>query len=127
MAKFDPRRDPPYFAMLCRTAPPGSDAGQYLDSGERMIGLAAAEPGFLGIEDVTSKDGTAYTVCYWDRPQALRRWRDGLKDHIPPKIAVDDIVCFEGCHWHWLSDVFDAVARVDRDKVVAIKFGERAA
>ena len=127
MAKFDPIRDPPFFAVLSRTPPPGSDAGQFLDAGEQMIGLAAVEPGFLGIEDVTDDTGNAYTVCYWDRAPSLKRWRSELADHIPPKIKADDIVCFEGCYWHWLNSVFDAVARVERDNVVAVSFGAVAA
>jgi hypothetical protein len=127
MPNFDPRRDPPYYAVLSRTPPPGIDGGQFIDAGERMIGRAAAEPGFLGIEEVTAEDGTRYTVCYWDRPSALRRWRSELDEHVPPKIAVDSIVCFEGCFWHWLTDIFDAIARVDREKIVRPSFGSAAA
>lgn len=127
MAKFDPRRDPPYFAVINRTAPAGLDAGQFMDAGEKMVGLAAAEPGFLGIEDVTDDSGNAYTVCYWDRVQSLRRWRGDLANHIPPKISPDQVVCFEGCYWHWLRDVFDAIARVDRGNVVEVVFGKVAA
>ncbi len=127
MAKFNPRRDPPYYAVISRKTPPGLDAGQYLDAGEQMIGLAAAEPGFMGIEDVTDADGTPYTVCYWSRPQSLRRWRSEAKNHIPPKINPDDVICFEGCYWHWLTDIFEAVARVDRENIVAVQFGSQAA
>ncbi|MGJ3258879.1 MAG: antibiotic biosynthesis monooxygenase family protein [Rhodospirillales bacterium] len=127
MATFDPRRDPPYFAVINRTPPAGLDAGQFLDAGEKMIGLAAAEPGFLGIEDVTDEHGNAYTVCYWDRVQSLRRWRGDLANHIPPKIDATQVVCYEGCYWHWLRDVFDAIARVDRSNVVEVAFGEVAA
>ena len=127
MAKFDPRRDPPYFAVLSRTPQPGIDAGQFLDAGEQMIGLAAAEPGFLGIEEITDENGSAYTVCYWNKVQSLRRWRGELSNHIPPKIKPEDIVCFEGCHWHWLGSVFDAVARVDRKNIIEAAFGSKAA
>jgi len=127
MSKFDPRRDPPYFAVLLRTTPPGMDAGQFLDAGERMIGLAAAEPGFLGIEELRD-DEADYTVCYWDRADSLKRWRGELQDRIPPKLNADDIVCFEGCLWHWLEDVFDARSRADEaaDNVV-VAFGGAAA
>lgn len=127
MAKLNPRRDPPYYAVINRTTPPGLDAGQYLDAGEQMIGLAAAEPGFLGIEDVTDPEGLPYTVCYWSRPQSLRRWRSEVTNHIPPKINTDDIICFEGCYWHWLTDIFEAVSRVDRENIVSVKFGKQAA
>ena len=127
MAKFDPRRDPPYFAVINRTTPAGLDAGQFMDAGEKMIGLAAAEPGFLGIEEVADESGNAYTVCYWDRVQSMRRWRGDLVNHIPPKIDPAQVVCYEGCYWHWLRDVFDAIARVERDNVVQVSFGEVAA
>jgi len=127
MAKFDPRRDPPYFAVINRTPPTGLDAGQFHDAGERIIGLAAAEPGFLGIEEVRDENGNDYTVCYWDRVQSMRRWRGDVANHIPPKISPEHVVCFEGCYWHWLRDVFDAISRVDRSNVVEVTFGERAA
>lgn len=126
MANFDPERDPPYFAVLSRTPPVGIDAGQFLDAGERMIGLAAAEPGFLGIEELWH-NGEHYVACYWDRVHALRRWRAELADHVPPSVDVDKIVCFEGCYWHWFEDVFDAVARVERDNVVVADFGKAVA
>lgn len=127
MSKFDPRRDPPYFAVINRTPPAGLDAGQFLDAGEKMIGLAAAEPGFLGIEDIIDETGNAYTVCYWDRVQSLQRWRGDLVNHIPPKIDAARVVCYEGCYWHWLRDVFDAISRIDRSNVVEVAFGEAAA
>jgi hypothetical protein len=127
MSKFDPRRDPPYYAVIARSAAKGTDIGQFLDAGERLIGMAAAEPGFLGIEEAVAPDGTPYTVCYWDRPTALRRWRQDIVNHIPPKVDPDALVCFEGCMWHWLDDIFDAIARVDRENVQVVDFGNRAA
>ncbi len=127
MSKFDPTRDPPYYAVLSRCPPPGANAGQFLDAGERMIGLAAAEPGFLGIEETSGPDGTPYTVCYWRKPTSLRRWREEIQDNIPVGIDVNDIVCFEGCLWHWLTDVFDAVARADTSNVVTLHKAEEAA
>lgn len=126
MSKFDPRRDPPYYAVINHTAPPGVDVGQFLDAGQRLIGMAAAEPGFMGIEETKGPDGTPYTVCYWDRPSALRRWRTSLAGHVPPKIDVDAVVCFEGCLWHWLEDVFEAIARVDRGEKVIVAYDDTA-
>lgn len=127
MSKFDPTRDPPFFAVLRRTPPEGADAGQFIDAGERLIGLAAAEPGFMGIEDVVDDDGTEYTVCYWTRATSLRRWKEDLHNHVPPKIDTAKVVCFDGCLWHWLEDVFDAASRAERDNVVVASFGDVAA
>lgn len=126
MSKFDPRRDPPYYAVISHSPPPGIDAGQFLDAAQRLIGMAAAEPGFMGIEETNGPDGAPYTVCYWDRPAALRRWRDDIQRHVPPKIDTDSLVCFEGCMWHWLNDVFDAIARVDRGDKVVVAYDDTA-
>lgn len=127
MSKFNPRRDPPYFAVLLRTPTKGVNAGQFLDAGERMIGLAAAEIGFMGIEDVIHTDGMEYTICYWREATALKRWREYVPNHVPPTVNIDSIICFEGCLWHWLHDVFDAKSRAEEETVVEVSFGERAA
>ncbi len=118
--------DPPYFAVLNRTAPKGVDAGQYLDAGEMMIGLAAAEPGFLGIEEII-RDGAKYTVCYWDRASAIQQWRKSVAQRVPARVDADSIVCHEGCLWPWLADAFDAVQRAERSNVVEYDFTIRAA
>jgi len=94
---------------------------------ERSILRSSAEPGFLGIVYVVDAHFQAFTVCYWRKPESLRRWREELPDHLPPKISADSLVHFEGCFWHWLDNVFEAVARVDRDNIVQIPFGEKAA
>ncbi len=113
-----PKR-PPYYAVVSRSPRPGVDAGQFLDAGEMLVGLAAAEPGFLGVEYMDDPNGSgAYTVCYWDRPHAIQSWRNYAAERIPVRIQIDDIVCHEGCLWPWLHDVFDAVNRRDEETIV---------
>ena len=126
MSLLPKHQEPPFFAVLSRTAPAGVDAGQFLDAGEMMVGLAAAEPGFLGIEQII-RDGEKYTVCYWDRANAVRQWRTSARDRVPVRVDTDDIVCIVGCLWPWLEDPFDAVTRTERDIVVAYDFAVRAA
>jgi hypothetical protein len=127
MPKFDPRRDPPYFAVIQRTAPEGSNAGQFMDASEKLIGLAAAEVGFMGIEDHLPHDGVMYTACYWRDAKALKRWREDAPNHLPPTVDIEQLVCFEGCFWYWLDDVFDAKSRAVDENVVEVSFGEKAA
>ncbi len=127
MSKFDPRRDPPYFAVIQRSPPTGANAGQFMDASEKLIGLAAAEIGFLGIEEHLYTDGNEYTACYWRDAKALKRWREDLPNHVPPTVDIEQIICFEGCLWHWLDDVFDAKSRATDETVVEVSFGERAA
>jgi len=41
---------------------------------ERVLELAAAEPGFLGIESVHDADGQGVTVSYWQTLEAIHAW-----------------------------------------------------
>ena len=41
---------------------------------ERMVELAAQQPGFLGIESVHDADGVGITVSYWDSLEAIDNW-----------------------------------------------------
>lgn len=127
MSKFNPQRDPPYFAVLLRSPPKGVNAGQFMDAGEKLIGLAAAEIGFMGIEEHLYYDGMQYTACYWREASALKRWREDVPNHLPPTVDIAGLICFEGCLWHWLDDVFDAKSRAEHDTVVEVSFGEKAA
>ena len=42
---------------------------------EEMARLAAAQPGFLGVESVRGADGAGITVSYWDSREAIDAWR----------------------------------------------------
>ena len=103
---------PPYYAIV-HHAPvsDGIDAGQFIDAAEILIGLAAAEPGFLGIEEGLDDDGRTFTVCYWDAPTAIRRWRRDAAERIPARLTPDDVIGPTGCLWPWLEDVRQAQTR----------------
>ena len=42
---------------------------------ERMVELAAQQPGYLGAESVRGADGFGITVSYWESEAAIRAWR----------------------------------------------------
>lgn len=66
---------PPYYAVLfssTRTA--GDDAG-YAAAADRMLELAARQPGYLGVESTRDAAGCGITVSYWASLDAIRRWR----------------------------------------------------
>jgi heme-degrading monooxygenase HmoA len=42
---------------------------------ERMVELAATQPGFLGVESVRSPDGFGITVSYWEDEAAIAAWK----------------------------------------------------
>lgn len=51
------------------------DAG-YNAAAEEMDALAAAQPGYIGIDSVRGSDGLGITVSYWADEAAAGNWRD---------------------------------------------------
>lgn len=68
--------EPPYYAVVFTSRASGDDVEGYQRMAERMIELAAEQPGFLGIETVRDHDGTGITVSYWTDRNAIKRWRE---------------------------------------------------
>ena len=50
------------------------DAG-YGAVAHRMVELASAQPGFLGVESARGADGFGITVSYWTTLEAIAAWR----------------------------------------------------
>ena len=42
---------------------------------ERMLALAAQQPGYLGVESVRAPDGLGITVSYWASRRAIADWK----------------------------------------------------
>lgn len=66
--------EPPYYAVIFTSQRTAGDEG-YGDMGERMVALAAQQPGFLGVESVRGADGVGITVSYWSSEEAIAAWR----------------------------------------------------
>lgn len=64
--------DPPYYAVVFTSRLSGDDDG-YGDTAERMVQLAAQQPGFLGVDSV--RDGLGITVSYWRDEASITAWR----------------------------------------------------
>jgi heme-degrading monooxygenase HmoA len=76
---MDPLADtpsPPYYAVVFTSVRTGADAEGYGAMAERMVELAAAQPGFLGVESVRDANGVGITVSYWSSLDAIRAWRE---------------------------------------------------
>jgi heme-degrading monooxygenase HmoA len=67
---------PPYYAVVFTSLRTGDDADGYGATAERMVELAAAQPGFLGVESVRDGAGVGITVSYWQSLDAIRAWRE---------------------------------------------------
>ncbi len=68
--------EPPYWAVIFTSQRSGADATGYGAAAARMLELAAAEEGFLGVESVRDAAGRGITISYWRDLDAIRRWRD---------------------------------------------------
>jgi heme-degrading monooxygenase HmoA len=66
--------EPPYYAVIFASQRRDGDHG-YGETADRMVELAAQQPGFLGIESVRGADGFGLTVSYWDSEESIRAWK----------------------------------------------------
>lgn len=66
--------EPPYYAVIFSSLRQGADAA-YDETAERMMALAALQPGFLGAESVRGEDGFGITVSYWQSEAHISDWK----------------------------------------------------
>lgn len=65
---------PPYYAVIFSSQL--SDAADgYRELAQRMLDLAAAQPGFLGVESVRDATGAGLTVSYWRSLPDIAAWK----------------------------------------------------
>jgi heme-degrading monooxygenase HmoA len=67
--------EPPYYAVIFSSLRNDSDAAGYDEAAQRMVELAAQQPGFLGVESARGADGFGMTVSYWESEAAIAAWK----------------------------------------------------
>ncbi|EIK94084.1 antibiotic biosynthesis monooxygenase domain-containing protein [Pseudomonas sp. M47T1] len=65
---------PPYYAVIFTSTRTAVDDG-YGQAAQRMVELAAEQPGFLGVESARGEDGLGITVSYWNSEAAILAWK----------------------------------------------------
>lgn len=65
---------PPCYAVIFTSQRNENEAG-YDEMAERMLVLAAEQPGFLGARSVRDPTGLGITVSYWHSKEAIAQWR----------------------------------------------------
>lgn len=93
---------PPYYAVIFTSIKTENDNG-YSEMSDKMMQLAAAQPGFLGVE--TARNEVGITVSYWDSLDAIKNW----KQHAEHTVARDrgrDI---------WYQQYKVRICKVERD------------
>ena len=73
-AGFASTPPPPYFAVIFTNQRRDGDHG-YGVTADRMVELAALQPGYLGVESVRGADGLGITVSYWRDEASILAWR----------------------------------------------------
>ena len=69
---------PPYYAVIFssqRSEGEGGGEGGYDVTADRMVELAATQPGYLGIETTRGEDGFGITVSYWRSEADIVAWK----------------------------------------------------
>jgi len=94
--------DPPYWAVIFSSVRNRQPGDQFDDTDQRMMTLAAQQPGYLGIETAYSDIGI--TVSYWADEESIAAWR---------RHADHAFAQYEG-RTRWLDAYELRVARVER-------------
>jgi len=95
--------EPPYYAVIFTSTRTEGDRG-YGQMAEKMVKLAAQQPGFLGVESVRDASGLGITVSYWESEDAIARWKADA-EHQAAQEAGKKV---------WYGDYILRVARVER-------------
>jgi heme-degrading monooxygenase HmoA len=72
---------------------------------ERMVELAAQQPGFLGVESARTDGGLGITVSYWASEEAIATW----------KAQAEHMIAQETGRQVWYADYQLRVAKVERE------------
>ena len=74
-ANFASLPEPPYYAVIFSSLRNDEDEAGYAAAAERMLELAALQPGYLGAESTRGTDGFGITVSYWASEAAIAAWK----------------------------------------------------
>ena len=102
-AMFAQTPKPPYYAVIFSSARTPGDAG-YGAMAERMVELAAQQPGYLGVESVRGADGFGITVSYWEREAAIAAWRNQAEHVAAQELGISQ----------WYAHYELRIAKVER-------------
>lgn len=98
--------EPPYVAVVF-TSIASADRAEYGRTADRMIELAAEQPGFLGVESAGEggeQGAMSITVSYWESDEAVVAWRSHAEHAIARETGRE----------RWYDRYELRVARVER-------------
>ena len=96
---------PPYCAVVFTSVRTPADAEGYGAMAERMVALAAQQPGFLGVESAREGDGLGITVSYWADLASIAAWKAHASHLVAQRLG----------HEKWYAGFRVRIALVERD------------
>jgi heme-degrading monooxygenase HmoA len=94
---------PPYYAVIFSSKRTEGDRG-YGHTSDRMVELAAQQPGYLGIESARGADGFGITVSYWSSEEAIAQWKANMEHKAAQEAGKNA----------WYADYSIRISRVER-------------
>jgi heme-degrading monooxygenase HmoA len=95
--------EPPYYAVIFTSERHEEDDG-YGQMADRMMTLAAGQPGYLGVESARGEDRIGITVSYWASLDAIAQWRAHAEHRIARETGRN----------HWYRHYEVRIAKVER-------------
>jgi heme-degrading monooxygenase HmoA len=93
---------PPYYAVIFTSLRTEGDKG-YGQMADRMLELAAWQPGFLGVE--SAREDLGITVSYWADLESIRQWKANVEHQVAQRLGREQ----------WYSSFKIRIAKVERD------------
>lgn len=94
---------PPYYAVIFTSQRTAEDKGYGLMA-DRMVELAASQPGYLGVESTRGADGLGITVSYWKDEASIKAWKANAQHQVAQQTGQKT----------WYADYMLRVAKVER-------------
>nr|WP_236995565.1 antibiotic biosynthesis monooxygenase [Halomonas huangheensis] len=93
---------PPYYAVIFTSLKAEYGHG-YAEMAERMLELAAQQPGFLGVE--SAREQLGITVSYWASREAIAAWKANIEHREAQRLGRE----------RWYSAFRTRICRVERE------------
>lgn len=103
MSKPAKTPEPPYYAVIFTSTRTEVDEG-YGEMADKMVSMAAEQPGYLGVESARDADGLGITVSYWESEEAIANWK---------RVAEHRVAQAHG-RGKWYDEFITRVAKVER-------------
>ena len=94
---------PPYYAVIFTSVRSDVDHAAYAKAAERMVELAAQQPGFLGVD--SAREGLGITVSYWLSLEAIAAWKANAEHQVAQRFGREK----------WYAHFHTRICKVERD------------